>query len=97
MYGQTDVRNADALRDGIRRRGALPVGPTAQLGHFRTYSRRFRATVAAADVLRLTGVIPLDGGIPLIADGKVVGGIGVSGGTGQQDGRVARVGASVVK
>ena len=32
-------------------------------------------------LLRLTGASPIEGGIPLISDGKIIGSIGVSGGT----------------
>jgi len=68
---------------------------------FRRPTELFQNAVAAGGeglrVLRLTGVIPIDGGVPLIVDGKVIGAIGVSGGSGQQDGQVARIGASAVK
>jgi glc operon protein GlcG len=43
-------------------------------------------------LLRLTGASPLEGGIPIIADGKVIGGVGASGGTSEQDAQVARAG-----
>lgn len=45
-------------------------------------------------VMKLTGAIPVDGGIPLLAGGKVVGAIGVSGGTSPQDGQVAQAGVA---
>jgi glc operon protein GlcG len=48
-------------------------------------------------LLRLTGAIPIDGGVPITVDGKLIGAIGVSGGTGAQDGQVARAGADAVK
>ena len=48
-------------------------------------------------LLRLTGAIPIDGGMPIIVDGKVVGAVGVSGGSSEQDGQVAKAGASAVK
>lgn len=38
-------------------------------------------------------VVPFEGGVPLLVDGKVVGAIGISGGTTEQDGSVARAGA----
>jgi glc operon protein GlcG len=37
-------------------------------------------------------IIPLEGGLPLVADGKMIGAIGVSGVTSQQDGVVAKAG-----
>jgi uncharacterized protein GlcG (DUF336 family) len=40
--------------------------------------------------LAIEGVIPLQGGLPVIADGKLIGGVGVSGGTAQQDEQVAQ-------
>src|SRR6185295_3540197 len=43
-------------------------------------------------VLGLPGVTPLEGGIPLVVDGKIVGAIGVSGVTSQQDGVCAQAG-----
>ena len=44
-------------------------------------------------VLSLPDVMPIEGGVPLLMDGKVVGGIGVSGGTSQQDGIAANAAA----
>jgi glc operon protein GlcG len=34
----------------------------------------------------------LHGGIPIVVDGQVIGGVGVGGGTGEQDAQVARAG-----
>lgn len=48
-------------------------------------------------VLRLTGTIPNEGGVPIIVEGKLVGGIGISGGSVAQDGQAARSGASSLK
>ena len=68
---------------------------------FRRPTKLFQDAVAAGGdglrVLRLTGTIPNEGGIPIIADGKVVGAIGVSGGSSDQDGQVARTGAAAVR
>lgn len=58
------------------------------------------ALVGSGDGLRvlgLRGAVPLDGGMPLIIDGKIVGGIGASGGTNVQDGQCARAGAAALK
>jgi uncharacterized protein GlcG (DUF336 family) len=40
--------------------------------------------------------VPVDGGLPIMMGGKVVGGIGLSGGTSAQDGQCAQAGVSVV-
>jgi glc operon protein GlcG len=44
-------------------------------------------------VLGVPGVFPLEGGLPLLINGDVVGAIGISGETSQQDGRCAKAGA----
>jgi uncharacterized protein GlcG (DUF336 family) len=47
-----------------------------------------------AVVMKLRDAIPVEGGVPLIADGKTIGAIGVSGGTSPQDGVVAQAGVA---
>jgi glc operon protein GlcG len=45
----------------------------------------------------LHGVVPSEGGIPLVEGGKLIGAIGCSGGTGAQDGVTCKAGADTVK
>lgn len=47
-------------------------------------------------ILRLPGAMPLEGGVPLMAGGNIVGAIGASGGTAQQDGVVANAAAEAL-
>ena len=47
--------------------------------------------------LALKDIVPLEGGLPLVADGKIVGAIGVSGVLSSQDSQVARAGADGLK
>jgi uncharacterized protein GlcG (DUF336 family) len=42
--------------------------------------------------LKVPNAMPVEGGIPLVVGGKVIGAIGVSGGTPQQDGQMAQAG-----
>ncbi len=44
-------------------------------------------------ILAIADLTPVEGGIPLVIDGKIVGAIGVSGATSQQDGICAQAGA----
>ncbi len=44
-------------------------------------------------MMKLVGVVPVEGGVLLEADGQVIGAIGVSGVTSPQDGQVAKAGA----
>lgn len=68
---------------------------------FRRPTKVFQDGVAAGGeglrLLRLTGAVPIDGGVPIIVEGKLIGAIGISGGSGEQDGQAARVGAAAVK
>ena len=68
---------------------------------FRRPSKAFEDMVAAGGagvrLLRLEGATPIEGGIPLLREGRIVGAIGVSGATSEQDGIVARAGAAALK
>jgi glc operon protein GlcG len=48
-------------------------------------------------VMTLDGIVASRGGIPLIEGGKIVGGIGCSGGTGSQDEVACKLGAATLK
>jgi len=43
------------------------------------------------------GAIAVEGGLPLLANGKVIGAIGCSGGTAPQDGQACKAGADTIK
>jgi len=47
--------------------------------------------------LTLDGISAIEGGVPIIQNGKIIGAIGVSGGSAQQDGQVATAGAKVIQ
>lgn len=78
---------------------AIDKARTAAL--FKRPSKAFQDALAAGGdsvrILRLQGVVPVEGGIPLVADGKIVGAIGVSGATSAQDAQCAKAGADTVK
>jgi len=48
-------------------------------------------------ILSLDGAVAIEGGVPLVAGGKIVGAIGASGGSSQQDGVTAAAGVAVLK
>jgi glc operon protein GlcG len=52
---------------------------------------------AGVRFLALQGAIPVEGGLPIVMDGKIVGAIGASGGASDQDGLTAKAGADSVK
>jgi uncharacterized protein GlcG (DUF336 family) len=47
-------------------------------------------------VLGLRGAVPLEGGVPLLVDGKLIGAIGVSGDLSENDGQCAKAGAAAL-
>jgi glc operon protein GlcG len=47
--------------------------------------------------LALEGITPLQGGVPVVADGKVIGAVGVSGVMSSQDEQVAQAGVNVLQ
>ncbi|HMC32569.1 MAG TPA: heme-binding protein [Candidatus Angelobacter sp.] len=48
-------------------------------------------------VLGLEGAVPVEGGVPILADGKIIGAIGVSGAQSNEDGQCAVAGAAAIK
>jgi uncharacterized protein GlcG (DUF336 family) len=48
-------------------------------------------------ILKLPGASPLEGGIPIVVDGKLIGAIGVSGVTSAQDAQIGRAGIDNLK
>src|SRR5881296_2363058 len=68
---------------------------------FKRPTKAFQDTLAAGGdglrILKIQGAVPVEGGVPLVADGRIVGAIGVSGASSQQDGQCANAGAAVLK
>jgi uncharacterized protein GlcG (DUF336 family) len=46
--------------------------------------------------LSLPGATPIEGGLPLIHEGRIIGAIGISGVTSVQDGQIARAGVAAL-
>jgi uncharacterized protein GlcG (DUF336 family)/mannose-6-phosphate isomerase-like protein (cupin superfamily) len=72
------------------------IGKARTAAIFRRPSKVFEDQIREGRVaaLALPGATPLQGGIPLVADGRVVGAIGVSGNTPQEDEDIATAGAA---
>jgi uncharacterized protein GlcG (DUF336 family) len=78
--------------------GNVAIAKARSAAIFKAPTKVFQERLAAgATYLLVLGVMPLEGGIPLVMDGKIVGAIGASGGSFQQDGQVATAGAGVLK
>ncbi len=65
---------------------------------FKRPTKAFEDAVAGGRtvVLRLPGAMPIEGGIPIMADGKIIGAIGVSGVQSNQDAQIAQAGINAL-
>ena len=68
---------------------------------FKRPTKAFQDALAAGGagvrILALEGAVPVEGGVPILADGKIIGAIGVSGANSDQDGQCAQAGAATIK
>jgi glc operon protein GlcG len=69
--------------------------------NFKRSTKIFEDAISAGGpglrLLSIEGLCPLEGGIPLLQDGALIGAIGVSGVQSTEDGQVAQAGASAVQ
>jgi len=72
------------------------IGKERTAAIFRRPSKVFEDQVRNGRVaaLAMPGATPLQGGVPIVVDGKVIGAIGVSGNTPQEDEDIAKAGAA---
>jgi uncharacterized protein GlcG (DUF336 family) len=79
----------------------VAIAKARSAARFKRPTKGFQDALAAGGeglrILALNGAIPVDGGVPLVVGGKIVGAIGMSGGTSAQDGQAAAAGAAVLK
>ncbi|MFZ1134051.1 MAG: heme-binding protein [Candidatus Korobacteraceae bacterium] len=68
---------------------------------FKRPTKAFQDALAKGEenlrILGLPGIVPAEGGFPLVVDGKIVGAIGASGMTSAQDAQCAKAGADSLK
>jgi len=77
----------------------VAIGKARTAAIFRRPSKDFEDQIknGRAATLLLPGAKPLQGGLPILVDGKVVGAIGVSGNSPQEDEDIAKVGAAATQ
>lgn len=79
----------------------VAIDKARSAARFKRPTKAFQDMLAAGGegwrVLGLEGAVPVEGGVPIVIDGKIVGAIGVSGGTSPQDGQCARAGAAAME
>ena len=79
----------------------VAIAKARAAARFKRPTKAFQDALAAGGegwrILSLDGAVAVEGGLPLMSGGKIVGAIGASGGTSQQDGVSATAGAGVLK
>ena len=79
----------------------VAISKARSAARFKRPTKAFQDALAAGGeglrILALQGAVPVDGGVPLTMGGRIVGAIGVSGGTSAQDGQVAAAGVAALK
>jgi uncharacterized protein GlcG (DUF336 family) len=75
----------------------VAVAKAASAIKFKRPTKVFEDAVAGGRtaIVALPGAVPIEGGVPITVDGKIIGAIGVSGATSAQDGQVAAAGLKV--
>jgi len=77
----------------------VALGKARSANNFRRPTKALEDAVNGGrnSILGMPGAVPIEGGIPLTENGRVIGAIGVSGGTSQQDGTVASAGVKALE
>ena len=79
----------------------IALGKARTAAKFKRPSKVFQDLIAKGDnftyLLGLEGATPVQGGLPIVVDGKIVGAVGVSGATGDQDTQCAVAGLESLK
>jgi glc operon protein GlcG len=79
----------------------IAIGKARSAAQFKRPTKVFQDLLAKGDnftyLLGLEGAVPVQGGIPIVVNNQIVGAIGVSGGTGDQDTEVAVAGLAALK
>ena len=63
----------------------------------KTWEDRVASGGAGIGAMTLDGMIASEGGVPILVGGKIIGAMGCSGGSGQQDGVACQAGANALK
>lgn len=95
-----DVVIALKLDDTQHSSMGIATGKALTAVNFRRPTKMFQDGIAAGGeglrFLAVPGVTPLEGGFPIVKDGAIVGGIGVSGVLSHQDAQVAQAGIAAL-
>ena len=79
----------------------IAIGKATTANNFKRPTKALQDAIAQGGanlrLLAVPGITPLEGGVPIVVDGKIIGAIGVSGVLSNQDAEVAMAGAAAAK
>jgi glc operon protein GlcG len=79
----------------------IAIGKAVTANNFKRPTKALQDAIAQGGanlrLLAVKGVTPLEGGVPIVVDGKIIGAIGASGVMANQDAEVAMAGAAAAK
>ncbi len=79
---------------------AVAQGKARSAALYKRPTKAFQDAVAGGGVgirvLGLEGAVPLEGGLPIVVDGKLIGAIGLSGDLSENDGKCAAAGVAAI-
>ena len=89
----------------VRMDGATPANARIAVEKGRTAAESRRSTgmweerikAGRNAMLRMPGILPVQGGLPIVVDGVCLGGVGVSGVQSHEDEQIAKVGIDTLK
>jgi glc operon protein GlcG len=76
----------------------IAIGKARSAARFRRPTKALEDTVAKGRtvLMAVDGVLPLEGGVPIVVEGRVIGAVGVSGVASQDDARIAEAGIAAL-
>ena len=77
----------------------IAIGKARTAANFKRPTKALEEVVTAGRTvfLAVEGITPLEGGVPVVIDGQVIGAVGVSGVKSSEDAQVAQAGADALK
>lgn len=89
----------ERMDDTLVASGQIAIDKARSANGFKRPTKALQDAVTSGftPILSLSGATPIEGGIPVVVDGKIVGAVGVSGASAAEDGVVASASLAAIK
>lgn len=77
----------------------VSIAKARSASNFRRPTKVFEDAVAGGrtSILGLPGAVPVEGGVPIVSNGKIIGAIGISGASSAEDGMIAAAAINAIR